>query len=459
MSGPTTPGDVARKALDRSRRLRLGTRLGLELYVQFARTTSIKVFQGSVESMAAAEPRGLGVRAVDQGRVGYAYTGDLSAGGIDKVLSSAAENSRAADPDPFAGLPAAPAQSYPELIGLWSPGVREWTVEQKTAVALEAERAALAQPEIELVEESQYSDSEAHVSFVSTEGVAAESEQSFCVTYLSAHAARDGDRQSGVGFTLARGPEGLEPTRAGMEAAEKARALLGATPCRTGRYDVVLVPEVAAAFLAAIAGALSADAVQKGRSVFARYAGEKVAAERIHLWDDGLVAGGLETAPFDGEGVPSTRTPLVEAGVLRSFLYDTYTARKAGGGTTSTGNASRGSYRTLPGVGASNLVLRPGTGSLVELMDRVRNGLMVESVAGIHSGINPATGEISVGLVGRLIRDGVPGQPVREVTLATDFLSLLRSVSDIAADARWIPLYGSVYTPSLVISDVAVSGV
>jgi PmbA protein len=92
-------------------------------------------------------------------------------------------------------------------------------------------------------------------------------------------------------------------------------------------------------------------------------------------------------------------------------------------------------------------------------MDTGAQRLMVESVAGIHSGINPATGEISVGLVGRLIRDGVPGQPVREVTLATDFLSLLRSVSDIAADARWIPLYGSVYTPSLVISDVAVSGV
>ncbi len=459
MSDMTTPGGVARQALDRSRVLRLGQGLGLELYVQFARTTSIKVFQGSVESMAAAEPRGLGVRAVDRGRVGYAYTGDLSVGGIDKVLLSAAENARAADPDECAGLPTESSEGYPQVEGLWSPGVREWTVEQKTALALEAESIALAQPEIELVEESQYSDSEARVAVASTEGVLAEGEQSFCLAYLSAHAARQGDRQSGLGFTLARHPEALEPARAGMEAADKARVLLGATPCRTGRYTVVLIPEVAAAFLAAVAGALSADAVQKGRSVFSRRLGEKVGAGLVNLYDDGLAPDGLETAPFDGEGVPSAHTPLIEGGVLRSYLYDTYTARKAGPGFASTGNASRASYRTLPGVGASNLVLQTGTGSALELVTRVGEGLLVESVAGIHSGINPATGEISVGLVGRLIQDGVPGRPVREVTLATDFLSLLRSISDIGADARWIPLYGSVYTPSFAVTDVAVSGV
>lgn len=454
----SSPMELARIGLDRSVRLGLsGSGTGIELYVQSGRTTSIKVFQGAIESLAAAEPRGLGVRMVESGRVGYAYTGDLSPAGIDGVLLAAADNARAADPDVFAALPPAPA-AYPEIPGLWEPGVSALPVDAKAALALEAEAAALAEPDIELVEESQYADSDAHVAIVSSEGVAAETRQSFCLTYLTAHAARDDDRQSGLGFTLGRDPSTLQPRQAGIEAASKARVLLGASPCPTGRYTVVLTPEVAAAFLAAVAGALSADAVQKGRSVFAGRLGEQVAATRLRLWDDGLAAGGLETAPFDGEGVPSQHTPLIEDGLLRSYLYDSYTARKAGPDVASTGNGGRGSYRSLPAVGLSNLVLSAGMGGAEEMLRRVGSGLLVESVAGIHSGINPATGEISVGLVGRLIEAGEPGRPVREVTLATDFLTLLRSIDDIAGDARWIPLYGSVYTPSLAVVDVAVSG-
>jgi PmbA protein len=166
----------------------------------------------------------------------------------------------------------------------------------------------------------------------------------------------------------------------------------------------------------------------------------------------------MATSPFDDEGVPRRRTVLVEGGVLQGFLHDTYPARKQGEDTGSTGNAARSSYRGAPTVSTSNLVVDDGHGSLEDLFDRVGSGLYVVSITGLHSGANPVSGEFSVGATGHLIEGGARGRPVREVTIASDFLSMLANLNDRAGDARWVPLYGSVLTPSLAITDMTVSG-
>jgi PmbA protein len=186
--------------------------------------------------------------------------------------------------------------------------------------------------------------------------------------------------------------------------------------------------------------------------------GQPVGSPLLTVHDDGLVSGGMATNPFDGEGVPQQTTPLFEAGVLRSYLHSSYTARKEGGDVRSTGNAGRSSYRSVPGVTATNLVVKAGRGELEDVVARVGEGLYVDSVAGLHSGVNPISGEISVGVTGWLIRGGTKGAPVREVTIATDFVHFLGSVGDLGGDVRWIPLHGSVYTPSLVVGGIAVSG-
>ncbi|NLV72274.1 MAG: TldD/PmbA family protein [Actinobacteria bacterium] len=452
--GPASPLQVARTVLARGRRVGAD----LEVYVQFGRTVNIKVFGREVEAVAVAEPRGLGVRAVRDGRVGYACTSDLGQGGLDRVLAQAVDNLRAADADPYADLPEVPPRSYPVVPDLWHAGVSGTSLEAKTKIALEAEAAALAVPEIEVVEESVYSDEEARVAIASTKGIEAEAEQSFCFGYVVAHAGHGGDRQSGLGFCLGRDPATLDSERAGRDAAERASALLGARPCPTGSYAVVFDSEVAAALLASVVQALSADAVQKGRSVLAGRLGEAVASPLLTLYDDGLAARGMATNPFDGEGVPQQKTTLFENGILRSYLHSSYTARKEDGEARSTGNAGRGSYRSLPGVTATNLIVRPGEGDLAHVMARVGEGLYVDSVAGLHSGVNPVSGEISVGATGRLIEGGAAGRPVREVTIATDFLQFLSSVSDLGGDARWIPLHGSVRTPSVAVQGIAVSG-
>ncbi len=450
-----TPLQIADQAIEQAKSLKAE----VEAFVQSGSTTMIKVFGASVESVTVAESRGLGIRAIRDGRTGYAFTTDLSSAGVARAITEVRGALKAADADPYALLPCGGPDSYGESAPLWCAGVSEMSLASKTALALRAEEVALQDKRVGAVEESVYSDEEEHVAVCSTAGVRAESKQSYAFVYVVAHAGRSEERQSGLGFDAGRDPLLLDPERAGLEAARRAYGLVGARPCKTGRYTLVLDREVVAALLSTVAQALSADAVLKGRSVFAGRVGDSVASGHLTLLDDGLDPQGMATCPFDGEGVAQQKTLLIDGGVLRSYMYDSRTARREGGEACSTGNARRTSYRLLPRVGPSNLVVRAGEGTLESVIGRVGQGLYVDSVAGLHSGVNPVSGEISLGVTGNLIAKEALAAPVREVTMATDFNGLLGGVCDVGGDERWIPLYGSVCTPCVVVEGVTVSGV
>jgi PmbA protein len=218
----------------------------------------------------------------------------------------------------------------------------------------------------------------------------------------------------------------------------------------------VLDAFVAASFIGFIGAMLSAEAVQRGRSLFADREGEEVADPALAVADDGTDPEGPGSAPFDGEGSPTRRNPLLEGGRLLTFLFDARTARRAGRATT--GNASRGSYRSPPSVGTTNLILEPGSDDLAGLTRRAGEGLYVTDVAGLHSGVNPVSGTFSVGASGRLIENGELGAPVRELTIASDLVSMLKGVRAVGAEARWVPFGGSVKAPPLLVGEMAVSG-
>ncbi len=255
---------------------------------------------------------------------------------------------------------------------------------------------------------------------------------------------------------MGRGPAGLDPGAIGVEAAERAVSMIGASKPRSRSCPVLLDPTVAASFAGLIGGTLAADAVQRGRSPFAEKLGEEVASAALRLRDDGLDPAGLASSPFDGEGVARRRTPLIEDGRLLTFLHDTYTARR--GGAESTGSAGRGGYRALPSVSASNLIVGEGTAGFEELLAEAGEGVFVTDVAGLHSGVNPVSGVFSVGASGREIGAGELAGPVREFTIASDLVSMLRAVSASGADSRWVPFGGSVRTPPLLVGEMTVSG-
>ena len=427
-----------------------------EAWVEQSVGRQIRVYEGEVESLKDAGSRGIGLRVFIGGRGGYAYGTDLADEGIATVAREAAESAAVADEDEFAGLPQECGAS--EVRGIHSPGLASWSTERKIELAVEIERVARSREGVSQVEDTVYADSEERVALANSAGFSSSFEATSAWAYSSAFAGEGQDLMTGLGVGVARDPAGLDAEAIGAEAAERALALVGARPAESRRCPVVLDAFVAASFIGFIGGMLSADAVQRGRSLFAGKQGEEIADPALVLRDDGTAEGGLGTSPFDGEGVATCDTPLIEDGRLRGYLWDSRTARKAGDGQRSSGNAGRGSYRSPPSVSPTNLLIEPGDAPFDELLRRAGNGLYVSDVAGLHSGVNPVSGTFSVGATGLLIEDGALGRPVREITIASDLVSMLRAVQAAGSDSRWVPFGGSVLAVPLLIGEMAVSG-
>jgi PmbA protein len=416
---------------------------------------TIRAYEGKVENLTEATTRGVGIRAFTAGRTGYAYGSDISDAGLGAIATAATEHASVTEPDEHSGLPDDCGAGKVE--GLISPEFGKWTTEQKVELAIAVERTARERDSlITNVEDTIYADGQAQVALANSNGFSASYEQTQCYAYAYAFAGEGSDLMTGLGVGTGRGPESLDAETIGSEAADRALSLHGASQPKSRRCAVVLDPYVAASFVSIIGGTLSARAVQRGRSLFADKEGEQIADEAVRLVDDGLEPDGLGTAPFDGEGVPHQSTVLIDGGRLETFLFDRYTADVAG--RKSTGNGTRGSYRTPPSVGATNLVVNPGALSTEELVQQAGEGLYVMDVSGLHSGVNPASGTFSVGATGRLIEKGELGAPVREITIASDLVSMLMAVRGLGADARWLPFGGSVKAPPLLIAEMAVGG-
>ncbi len=213
-------------------------------------------------------------------------------------------------------------------------------------------------------------------------------------------------------------------------------------------------PRVVSTLLGVIASALSGEALVKGRSFFAGRTGEPVAAPSVTLVDDPTDPRAYGAASHDGEGLACRRNVLISDGILRMFVFDTVSARRAG--AVSTGSAVRGGFAGTPSAGCRALVLTPGASSQDEILAAVGEGLYVQSVTGVHSGVNPVSGDFSVGAEGLLIEGGSLGQPVREVTVASTLQRMLQSVVEIGADLRWLP--GVAAGQTLAIADMSLSG-
>ena len=414
----------------------------------------IRVYSGEVESLSDAGGRGIGVRAFAGARSGYAYGTDLTDEGVAELARAAREVAELADEDDHEGLPEELGTA--DVDGLASPGFADWTTERKVELALAVERVARAREGVTQVENAVYSDADGSVALANSRGFAASYSVTNAWAYASAFAGEGADLMTGLGVGMGRDPSELDAEAIGAEAADRALALVGARQPSSRRCPVVLDAFVAASFVGFIGSMLSADAVQRGRSLFADKEGEAVADPALRLADDGTDPDGPSTAPFDGEGAPTRRNALIEDGRLLGFLYDSRTARRAGRSTT--GNASRGSYRSPPAVGTTNLVVEGGDRDLDGLLAQAGDGLYVTEVAGLHSGVNPVSGTFSVGAVGRLVENGELAGPVREMTIASDLVSMLKAVRSVGSDPRWVPFGGSVKAAPVLVGEMAVSG-
>ena len=443
-------GDLCRAALSPA-----GDGEQAEAFAAWNRKTEVRARGGDVDALTSSESRGVGVRVVVDGRLGYAWAADPNDEEARELLTLARASALHTTPDEANVLPAAAdAQALP---GLYRRTASEMPSESKVALALELERAAISTtPEVRKVEDVVYADAVSRVAVASTTGVDSTYERTDCWCVVSVLAERNGETQTGFSFRVAREPAELAWEEAAAEAARRGARLLGGVKPKTERVPVLLDPWAAASFFGVLASALSAEEVQKGRSLFAALLGEEVASDALSLIDDGRLQDGPDAAPFDDEGVPTGRTPLIERGVLRGFLHNTQTARREN--AHSTGNASRPSYRGTPGVAPTNLFVQPGPDDAAALLRRAGRAVYVQEVSGVHSGANPVSGEFSVGATGLFVEGGSLGEPLREMTIGSTIPEILKSIVATGSDLRFFPGAGAIGTPTLLVGEMMVAG-
>ena len=425
----------------------------IEAYVARANDTAVRVYEGEVEHFTSAQSEGVGIRVVADGRIGFAYAGTLDPAGVDEVLAEARDNVSFGTPDEWAGLAAPDGVPVVEQ-DLWRDELLSLPTADKIALAKELERLTLAADSRVRVDEADYADVRAEGAVATSTGIATAGRETGA--YLSVSTlADDGDvTHTGFGFTVGRSPADFDPERAAREAAERATRLLGATKPSTGKVTVVLDPFVSAQFVAIIGATLNGEAVLKGRSIFAGRVGEDVAAAGLTLIDDPTNPLAYTASEIDGEGLATRRNVLIDGGVLQMFVQSSYSARRSGAAPT--GNATRGGFKSTPGCGCLALSLVPGTRTQAELVADVDEGVLVQMVQGLHSGVNPVSGDFSTGASGLMIRNGQLAEPAREFTIASTLQKMLKDVVEVGGDVEWLPM--SAAGVSLVIRDVTMSG-
>ncbi|MBN1288005.1 MAG: TldD/PmbA family protein [Actinobacteria bacterium] len=429
------------------------------------RGLSIRVFDGRLEEFIYSDDRGLGLRGFSDDRVGRAYTSDLSEGSIGETAGRAMENARVSPVDPDKGIPdesmvadeMKKGAHLGEEFHIFSPELMETPPAEKIELVLSMERRAKEyDPRIRGIETAVYAESTAEIVLANSKGFRSGYRYSVCYGYLMAIAEENGDSQTGFGFTAGHSLASLDPGRASIDAASRAAGLLGARPVESERVPVLLDSITSAEIIAAFSMAMSGEAVTRGRSFLADKLDERVASSTVDIIDDGLMEGGFATAPFDGEGIASSSKHLVREGVLSTFMHNCYTASRMGARTT--GNAGRGSYSSRVGVSPTNIYIPAGMSSPDKLRKSMDRGLEVIEIQGAHVGLNPVTGELSVGAKGFWIENGERNHAVREVTIAGTMEDLFGGITGVGDDLRFTPMSGSIGSPSLLVGELAVSG-
>jgi PmbA protein len=422
-----------------------------EAFVSAGRELSVEVRHGVLETMKQAEDRGIGVRVLKGRQVGFAFGTDLGKREVEETVRRAMAASKHTYADVHQSLPQ-PGGSYP-VLDLYDAAIDLTPVEAKISLALRMEETALGfDGRVKVIESSTYQEGAGEVAIANSHGIAASYRSAVCGLYISLAAEKDGLSETGYALRFGRRYGDLVPEDLGCEAASRAVELLGAQTAKTCAVPVVFDPYVAVDIVGLLGPALTAEAVQRGRSLFAGRIGEAVASKGVTLIDDGTLADGIAAAPFDGEGVSSGRTVLVKDGILEGYLYNTYTAAKEG--RASTGNAVRSSFKTTPSVGATNFFLEPGYLSPQDLIQEVPEGLYVLEVMGMHTA-NPISGDFSIGAKGIWIENGALTRPVRGVVIAGNVIELLKQVDAVANDLRF---FGSRGAATFRVSELTVSG-
>jgi PmbA protein len=452
--GSQLESDLKSLAQDLVRRATKGGASAAECVIREGDEFSTLVRLGQVETLKESGSKSIGVRAFFGQRAASTYSSDFSREGLDRMLKSALELAKVTSEDPFAGIPEASQLGQLEGdLALYHEDVYSLPGSDRIDYARRAEKAALDfDPRIKNSEGGSFDAATGHKILANSHGFVGEYRRSYCsVTAVPIAQTEGAAMQRDYWFSVARTLKKLDPPeQVGRIAAERTLRRLGARKVRTAKVPVVFDPLVSTSILEHIFEGVNGDSVYRGASFLAGKLGEKIAGDNVTVIDDGTMPGGFGTSPFDGEGVPTRRTVVIENGVLKSYLLNTYTAKKLGLQTTA--NAARGLAGT-PGIGPGNYFLQPGPKSPKELIGGIKEGLYVTEFLG--HGVNLVTGDYSRGASGLWISGGELAFSVEEITVAGNLKDVFFNISEIASDLEF---RGSVAAPTICIDGLTVGG-
>lgn len=427
----------------------------VEAFLVKNKELEIEIYKGDIDKYSIAESGGLSLRGSSNGKIGYSYTEKIEDDSIDMLIDDALENSKyiegSSDEVIFEG-----SANYEDII-YYNDSINEVPTQDKINFAINLEKEAYALDDrVFAVNACLYQEFEGERFIVNSKGIDLHDKSNGGATYISVVVKEDDDTKTGYSYRIFSDFGGLNYKEIAKEAVDSAISMLGAKNIKSGNYPLIFENTTFASLLSAFTPIFSADNIQKGLSLLKGKIGEEIASPILNIVDDPFLKDGYGSRNFDDEGTASIFNKVIDNGKLVNIAHNWKTANKDG--TSSTGHASR-SYKGSINISPTNLYVLNGDMELNELMSIANNGLYINNLEGLHSGLNPVSGDFSLSASGYEVIDGEKSRPVNQITIAGNLFKVFKDIVAIGNDLKFgLPSYGYIGSPSILIKSLSVSG-
>lgn len=420
-----------------------------EIYFLSNASTSLKVYNGEVESFTDNQNQGISFRGKFNGKVGYAFTESFDEEDIEYLIEEARGNGEVIenlDEEIIYGE----KKEYREVKN-YSEEIESISIEEIKKFLMDMERYTKSlDPRIKNVNACGFVLGKNERIIKNSKGINLSDKGNIAYTYVSISVEEEGKIKTGFEYKLGKKMSDFSYEELGNKVVREAVSKLDITDKKIKNKNCIIENLAFSSLLESMGGIFIADAVQKGYSKLKGKLGEKIASSKINLVDDPFLEDGYGNSSFDAEGVPTEYKKIIENGILKTYLYNLKTAKKDN--VESTGNASKGSYKGTMGTSSFNLYVEKGDKSIEKLYEELGEGVLITSFAGLHSGLNSISGDFSLAGEGYYIKDGKKQKALNQITVASNFFELLQNIKEVANDLDFT--LSSVGSPSVLVSDI-----
>lgn len=428
----------------------------MEVYIERTKSINIRVFNGVIDEYSIAESGGLSLRGISNGKMGYSYTEKIDETSIDMLINEVCENSKYIDSQDEEAILTG-SDKYKDIDD-FNKSLEDYPIKKKIDFVKELEKEALSlDSRIVSVQNCAYSEFDSSRYIINTKDIDLRDRSNAALTYISVVAKEGQDTKTGMGFKIFRNFKDIDYKKIAKEAVDQAISQLGAKSISSGDYPVIIENYIFAGFLQAFSSVFSADSVQKNLSLLKGKIGESIASEKLNIVDDPHLKDGFASSSFDDEGTKTEYKKIVDKGILNTYLYNWKTAKIDG--KESTGNAKRSSYKSSIDIGSSNFYIEKGEKDLKEMIDGINKGVYLTKLEGLHSGLNPVSGDFSLSASGFKIENGDISEPIDQIIVSGNFFHVLNDIEDVGNDLKiGSPMSISFGSPSVKIKKLSIAG-